>query len=180
MMSSPLRHADQLLTELIELVETARAVPMSSSCVLPREHVLDLLDELREVMPVEMEDARRVIAQRDAVLAEAQLQAERTLELARHQATTLVDDGGTRAAEMLEEARSEQARLVSETAVHQSARETAERLRTDAQHYADRTLADLLAVLQRAVATTEQGRAALRDQRAAAPGETVISGPAHD
>ncbi|MBN9619220.1 MAG: DivIVA domain-containing protein, partial [Actinobacteria bacterium] len=59
-----LRHTDDLLTELIELVETARALPMSASCVLPRERLLDLLDELREVLPPEMDEARTVIATR--------------------------------------------------------------------------------------------------------------------
>ena len=57
-----LRRADELLSDLIETVETARAVPMSSSCVLPRERLLDLLDELREVLPPEMDEARTVIA----------------------------------------------------------------------------------------------------------------------
>jgi F0F1-type ATP synthase membrane subunit b/b' len=179
-MGSSLRHADQLLTELIELVETARAVPMSSSCVLPREHVLDLLDELRDVMPVEMEDARRILAQRDAVLADAQLQAERIVELARHEATSLVDDGGARAAELLDAARSEQARLVSATAVHESAREAADRLRADAEQYVEQTLADLLTVLRRVVATTEQGLAARARRPAAGRDETVISGTGPD
>ena len=36
---------------------------MSASCVVPREHVLDLLDDLREVLPPEMDEARRVLAQ---------------------------------------------------------------------------------------------------------------------
>ena len=43
--------ADKLLNELVEVVETARTVPMSASCVVPREHVLDLLDALREALP---------------------------------------------------------------------------------------------------------------------------------
>jgi hypothetical protein len=77
MTDEALRRADQLLTELVELVETARAVPMSASCVVPREHILDLLDDLREVLPVEMDEARRIAADRDAVVAEASAHAER-------------------------------------------------------------------------------------------------------
>ena len=71
-----LRHADELLTELVELVETARAVPISGACMVPREHTLDLLDDLREVLPPEMAEARRIIADRDAVLDAARPQAE--------------------------------------------------------------------------------------------------------
>ena len=65
MTDQALRRVDELLTELVELVETARTVPMSSSCVVPREHVLDLLDDLREVLPPEMVEARALLAQRD-------------------------------------------------------------------------------------------------------------------
>src|SRR5580704_969955 len=70
-----LRRVDELLTELVETVETARAVPMSSSCVVPREDLLDLLDDLREVLPPEMDEARKLAAQRDTVLRDASLQA---------------------------------------------------------------------------------------------------------
>ena len=44
MTDQSLRRADDLLTELVELVETARAVPISGACMVPREHTLDLLD----------------------------------------------------------------------------------------------------------------------------------------
>ncbi len=56
-----LARADEVLTELIELVETARTLPMSSSCVVPRERTLDLLDALRDVLPPELAEARRVV-----------------------------------------------------------------------------------------------------------------------
>src|SRR5580704_1638091 len=81
-----LRRVDELLTELVETVETARAVPMSSSCVLPRERMLDLLDDLREVLPPEMDEARKLIARRDEVLATAQQQGELLVSGAAEQA----------------------------------------------------------------------------------------------
>ena len=62
-MDRSLRRVDELLTELVELVETARTLPMSSSCVVPRERLLDLLDELREVVPSAVENARHVLDQ---------------------------------------------------------------------------------------------------------------------
>ena len=72
-----LARADEVLTELVELIETARTLPMSSSCVVPRERTLDLLDALREVLPPELAEARRVVAQRDRTLSEADRLAER-------------------------------------------------------------------------------------------------------
>src|SRR5437764_1232987 len=85
------------MTELIEIVETARALPMSTSCVLPRERVLDLLDELREVLPPEMDEARAE-AERYAtkLTVEAEDYAERTLDelsAVLHRAAATADQG---------------------------------------------------------------------------------------
>jgi cell division septum initiation protein DivIVA len=216
-----LHRVDQLLTELVELVETARAVPMSASCVVPREHTLDLLDNLREVMPAEMDEARRLAAQRDTILTEANAHVQRVrdeaeraadaaLSEARAQAAAIRADADqylrevhasaqTQAQELIEGGRAEHLRLVTATGVHQAAVSIAERsrreadeyaagvraaadhystaaqveaeraattLRHDAERYAERTLTDLVEVLNRATATTEHGRQALLRQHA--------------
>lgn len=141
-----LRRADDLLTELIESVETARAVPMSASCVLPREKVLDLLDELREVLPPEMDEARTVIATRDRLLKEtyeaaadsrarAVTEADTLLADAQHNAEQTLSAARDEAADILRRAREEYADLVASTTVHQAAAAAAAALRTDAEEY---------------------------------------------
>ena len=106
---------------------------MSSSCVLPRERVLDLLDELRETMPPEMDQARRVLAGRDALLAR-----RRARPLARRmgarpprptrwwprrsaRADELTRDAEVRAHEIVEAGREEHGHLVSATGVYKAA-----------------------------------------------------------
>lgn len=146
MADEALRRADELLTELIETIETARALPMSASCVVPREHLLDLLDELREVLPPEMDEARTVIATRDRVLkdayeaaaesrANAVAEADTLLADAQHRADTVIADADQRSEEMLRAANEEHGRLVSATAVHQAAAAAATALREDAEKY---------------------------------------------
>ena len=169
------RRVDELLTELVELVETARAVPMSGSCVVPRERTLDLLDDLRETVPAELGHAREVLARRDALLAEA-----------REYGSQLVHEAEVRAHEIVEAGKAEHAELVSASRVHLAATEhaaqvraelaaevaeqrgDAERyaaaIRADAESFADRTLGDLVDVLEQAVATTRQGRQALTER----------------
>jgi len=156
-----LRRVDELLAELVETVETARAVPMSGSCVVPRERTLDLLDTLHESVPAELIEARQVLTQRDALLADAN-----------QVAAQLVADAEVRAHEIMEAGRAEHAELVSASRVHQTAAEQATQaraeadqyvteLRADATSFADQTLADLVEVLQQAMATAQQGRQAL-------------------
>jgi len=160
-----LRRVDELLVELVETVETARAVPMSGSCVVPREHTLDLLDALHESFPAELTEARQVLTQRDALLADAN-----------QAAAQLVADAEVRAHEIMQAGRAEHAELVSASRVHQTAAEQATQaraeadqhaaeLRADATSFADQTLADLMDVLQQAIATTQQGRQALAQRQ---------------
>ena len=141
-----LRHADEILSELIEIVETARAVPMSASCVLPRERVLDLLDELREVLPPEMDEARTLIATRDRLLRDAYEAAAETRARAVSEADTVIADAQHRAEQLgtaadeeaagiLRAAREEHGRLVAATTVHQAAAAAATALRQDAENY---------------------------------------------
>jgi cell division septum initiation protein DivIVA len=146
MTDQSLRRADELLTELVEQVETARALPMSSSCVLPRERMLDLLDEFREVLPPEIDEARRIIANRDALLHDAYAEATSVREKASAEAETMAANATARAAELVhdaevqayqivEQGKVEHATLVSATTIHQSAARSAAELReqTDLQ-----------------------------------------------
>jgi cell division septum initiation protein DivIVA len=146
MTDQTLRRADELLSTLVELVETARTLPMSSSCVLPRERVLDLLDELRETMPPEMDQARRLLAGRDALLRDAEDAARETHERAAAEADALVAeasgradeltrDAEVRAHEIVEAGREEHGHLVSATGVYQAAADAAESLRAEANRY---------------------------------------------
>jgi hypothetical protein len=195
-MSDPaLRRADELLTELVELIETARALPMSSSCVVPREQVLDLLDGLREVMPPEMAQARGVVAHRDSIEAEAAVAAADLAERARAEADRLVHAARVEAHETAEAARAEAARLVSTSSIHQTAVAEAQAMRADAEdyvaalraegeryagalrrngeRYADQTLSDLIDLLTQAARTAENGRRALNERAAAAEAATA-------
>src|SRR4051795_4947450 len=141
------------MTELTEIVETARAVPMSTSCVLPRERVLDLLDELREVLPPEMDEARTVVATRDRVVKEAHeaaaatrqravVEADAVLADATHHAEQVVAEADREAEAALAAARAQQGRLVSGTSVHQAAARAATALREDAERFQAQLVAE--------------------------------------
>ena len=158
-----LAHTDKLLKELVEVVETARTVPMSASCVVPREHVLDLLDALRAALPTELDAAQRVLARRDALLVEAAESATRTRREAddaarqireqagtqadaivvdaRHQAGEVVRAAEAEAYRTVESAQEEHASLVSATTVHRNAQEVAVRIGSEADDYAEATRA---------------------------------------
>ena len=75
----------EALDELVVIVEESRGVPMTAGCVVPRGNVLDLLDDIKESLPPEMDDAQDVLDRRDALINEARASAESDLARANAQ-----------------------------------------------------------------------------------------------
>ncbi|MDT7576891.1 MAG: hypothetical protein QOH17_3224, partial [Pseudonocardiales bacterium] len=66
------------LDALVTVVEEARGVPMTGNCVVPRGDVLVLLDDIREALPGELDDAQDVLDRRDELVDDATQEAEQT------------------------------------------------------------------------------------------------------
>src|ERR1700754_3848638 len=102
------------LDALVTLVEEARGVPMTSNCVVPRGDVLELLDDVRESLPGELDDAQDVLDRRDEIVAEAEQEAEHTRTTANTDADQLVAEAGAEAQRLVAEARAEAQETVAQ------------------------------------------------------------------
>ena len=80
----------QLIDRLEELFNEAKAVPFTHNVVVDEDRMLELIDQMRIAIPEEVKKAQQVMAQRDRVMAQAQEEANRTLQLARDKAEQLV------------------------------------------------------------------------------------------
>ncbi|MFL6128987.1 MAG: hypothetical protein ACJ73E_07965 [Mycobacteriales bacterium] len=186
-----MRRVPDALDELVALVESARALPLSASCVLPREEVLDLLDELRAALPGALEDARAVLAAREELLGQARDRRDRASGEARAEADRLVTGARAEADRLLAAARADAERMVSADGIRraaeaeargllEAARQQADRLRANADAYADERLAALEVTLSRLLGTVERGRDLLRRPpgSAAGPDRSGLPAPA--
>jgi F0F1-type ATP synthase membrane subunit b/b' len=145
------------LTGVLEALETvvsqARAMPMSSSVLVNKAEVLDLLDQAHAVLPTQLTEADQVLAGADDVLAEARDKAEQIIAAARARAAELVSNE-----QVVVEARVRAAEMVAE------AERTAAAMRHDADDYCDRRLAEFEIDLGRIVSQVQAGRAKLADR----------------
>ena len=78
------------LTSAITLVEEARGVPLSASCVVHRAEMLEILDEARESLPTDFESARKILETRDAIIEEARVSAKQMIAIAREDRKSVV------------------------------------------------------------------------------------------
>ncbi|MGY1746654.1 hypothetical protein [Blastococcus sp. SYSU D00695] len=166
-----------VVDELSQVIEHARSVPMSGSCMVPRDHLLDLLDELRENLPDEVQQAGRIVEQRTEILQQAQAEAERLtgrtrgeseqlvsgarrqreeiLGVARRQRDELLAQAQAEAEDVLAEAEAEAARLIEEARLHHEA------VLADAQAQQAELLAAAAEEHERLITETEVYRSAV-------------------
>lgn len=138
------------LDALDEMVSRARAMPMSASVLVNKAEALDLIDQMREVMPEQLSQADSVLSEADEVLDQAHGQAESILATARSRAAQLVS------AEQVVVQAQAQAREIIEEAGKQ-----AQDLRSEADDYCDRRLAEFEIDLGKVLAQVQAGRAKL-------------------
>ena len=127
-----------LVDRLEELFNESRTVPFTRNAVVDEDKMLDIIDQMRVTIPNEVKQAQQVLAQRDRVLAQAQEEANRTLELARQKADQLV------AKDMVVQEASRRAEQILV-----QARTDAENVRIDADDYVLDSLNQLQAELER-------------------------------
>ena len=76
------RGIEEIISTLYEMVQDARNVPLSSDkCMIERDRVLDLLDEISNRMPGELKQARTIVESRSEVINNAKREAENILTL---------------------------------------------------------------------------------------------------
>ena len=135
------------LNTAITLIEEARSVPLSASCVVHRGEILEILESAREFLPSDLHQAEEIIADRDRIVEEGRISAE----------------------SMIATAREDVARMVEQTAIVQSARDEAQRILDDARDiaaqereeveaYIDGRLATLEVILNKTLEAVARGR----------------------
>jgi cell division septum initiation protein DivIVA len=124
----------ETVDELTTVIENARSVPMSGSCMVPRDHLLDLLDDLRESLPEDVQAAGAIVEQRTEILQQAQAEAERLTGRTRTESEQLLATAHRQRDDLLGTARRQRDDLLAR------AQEEAEQLLADAETEADRLI----------------------------------------
>ena len=68
---------EELLDMLYELIDEAKSVPLASDkCIIERDKALDLLDDIKAKFPMELSEAKKLIAARTDYIASAKREAD--------------------------------------------------------------------------------------------------------
>ena len=84
---------EELLDMLFEMIDEAKSMPLSSDkCILERDKALDLLDEIRAQFPMELAEAKKLIAARTEYIASAKREGELIRKQAEEKARQMVSE----------------------------------------------------------------------------------------
>lgn len=90
------KDVQRLLDMLYGMVDEAKSATFSSDkCVVNREEILDILDEIRAKLPLEVKKAQELIRARDEYVASAKKEAEKVLRQAELDAKVIVSESET-------------------------------------------------------------------------------------
>ena len=135
------------LNTAIAIVEEARGVPLSASCVVHRGEMLEILKGARDVLPADLSGAEEIIAKRDQIIEEGRGSAEAMIATAREDVARMVEQTS-----IVQAARDEAQRILDE------ARDVAENERREVEAYIDGRLATLEVILNKTMDAVARGR----------------------
>ena len=84
---------EDIITTLYDMIQDARSLPLGADkCILERDKVLDMLDEIIAALPAELKQSRNIVDSRNEVISQARREAESIVRQANEEAARLVSE----------------------------------------------------------------------------------------
>lgn len=82
---------EDIIGALYDMVQDARSMPLAADkCILERDRVLDMLDDIIAQLPAEIKQSRTIVESRNELISQARREAETILRQAQDRANELV------------------------------------------------------------------------------------------
>lgn len=81
-----------LLTELEDIIDKGVAVPFTGRCMLDKEELLEIIQEIRLKLPTDLEQAKWIKAERQNIINDAHKEAEEIIKIANDKTIAMIDE----------------------------------------------------------------------------------------
>lgn len=84
-------NTEDIIGALYDMVQDARSMPLAADkCILERDRVLDMLDEIIAQLPGELKQARTIVESRNELVSQARREADTVLREAQEKAKQMI------------------------------------------------------------------------------------------
>lgn len=154
----------ELLDELEDIIDKGASVPFSGRCILERDELMDVLQELKLKLPDDLKQAKWIKEERQRILQEAQSEADEIIKAANEKGISMINEH-----EITQQAM-EQARQIIERA-----HEEANAIQEASYNYADSLLETVEKVSVSSMKELEQCIAIVRNNRSELRGNSNVT-----
>lgn len=146
----------EILDKLQYAIENASNVPLTNKIMLDKEEILDMIDDLRGAIPVEVKEAKRIMEDEMRLKQAAQRKADSMIEEARAQKQHLIETNNI-TKNAYEEA----------DAIVRDAKLEANKLRIRSIEYVTNLLSKTQDELRSVISTIDENKSELKDKKKA-------------
>lgn len=145
---------DEILDEIENLVVEARKVPFTNKCIIDDDDLIRLIDDLRNELPQEIQDANHLIQQRQQIINDAKREANGIVEQAKTYAIKLTAEH-----EIVRHAQTQANEIMEKTI------ENANQLKEDSLKYANEVFMHLAHNVSGTLDVVQQAHANLKQNK---------------
>lgn len=143
----------ELIDELEKLIESGNNLPFSSKSLIPPEDALEIIDELKHNLPIELKEAQDIVKKKKQLLIEAETDAENIRNEAEKTLKDMINNN-----EIVVKAREEAEKII------ENAQESSKQIRIGTHRYTDDLLFKVQKQLKSINDIIEENRKELRSE----------------
>lgn len=142
---------EKLLEDLENLIETSGRIPMTTKKMIEEDDIMHILDSINESLPLELEESRRIVNEKDKILADAQRQADTLIAQAKDYIAKLTEES-----ELVKQAQEHANEIIT------YANQSSEELKSSSIQYAGDVLKYVESNLEKTLESLRQNRESLK------------------
>ncbi|WP_028257464.1 hypothetical protein [Veillonella montpellierensis] len=143
---------EKLLEDLENLIETSGRIPMTTKKMIEEDDIMHILDSINESLPLELEESRRIVNEKDKILADAQRQADTLIAQAKDYIAKLTEES-----ELVKQAQEHANEIIT------YANQSSEELKSSSIQYAGDVLKYVESNLEKTLESLRQNRESLKN-----------------
>lgn len=140
-----------LIEVLEDYIEKGVSIPLSGKCLVDKEEILEVIQEIRLKLPDDLKQAKWVKEERQRILLEAQKEADNIIKSAEDKIISMIDEH-----EITKKAYEQANEIIA------NAQKNAREIRIGTKEYADEVLENLENIIQNTINVIRENRQELK------------------